>query len=89
VPGDRWLLALPVHHVAGLQVLARARALGTEPVLPTVPRPRAIASADADHVSLVPTQLARLLDAGADLTRFRTILLGGARHPTRRCSGGP
>jgi o-succinylbenzoate---CoA ligase len=81
VPGDRWLLALPVHHVAGLQVLARARALGTEVVLPAGEGVEAVAAADADHVSLVPTQLARLLDAGADLSRFRTILLGGARPP--------
>jgi o-succinylbenzoate---CoA ligase len=79
VPGDRWLLALPVHHVAGLQVLARARALGTDPVVLPDAGTEAIAAADADHVSLVPTQLARLLDAGADLGRFRTILLGGAR----------
>jgi o-succinylbenzoate---CoA ligase len=79
VPGDRWLLALPVHHVAGLQVLARARALGTEAVLPADASLEALAAADADHVSLVPTQLTRLLDAGADLSRLRTILLGGAR----------
>jgi o-succinylbenzoate---CoA ligase len=79
VPGDRWLLALPVHHVAGLQVLARARALGTDPVVPASTDVGTLAAADADHVSLVPTQLGRLLDAGADLARFRTILLGGAR----------
>jgi len=34
-------------------------------------------AADADHVSLVPTMLHRLLEAGADLGRFRTILVGG------------
>jgi o-succinylbenzoate---CoA ligase len=79
VPGDRWLLALPVHHVAGLQVLARARALGTPPVLPEGGDVGAIVAAEANHVSLVPTQLARLLDAGADISRFRSILLGGAR----------
>jgi o-succinylbenzoate---CoA ligase len=79
VTGDRWLLALPVHHVAGIQVLARARALGTPAVLPAGGDVGAVAAAEADHVSLVPTQLARLLDAGADLVRFRSILLGGAR----------
>jgi O-succinylbenzoic acid--CoA ligase len=78
-PGDRWLLALPVHHVAGIQVLLRARALGTEPVIVAPDDLDGIADADADHVSLVPTQLLRLLDAGADVARFRTILLGGAR----------
>jgi O-succinylbenzoic acid--CoA ligase len=32
-------------------------------------------------VSLVPTQLVRLLDAGADLSRYRAILLGGGAAP--------
>lgn len=79
VPGDRWLLALPVHHVAGLQVLMRARALGTDAVVPAGTDPRGLAGAEADHLALVPTQLGRLLDAGTDVARFRTILLGGAR----------
>jgi o-succinylbenzoate---CoA ligase len=79
VPGDRWLLPLPVHHVAGLQVLLRARALGTEAVVVAPDDLEGIATADAHHVSLVPTQLGRLLDAGVDVARFRTILLGGAR----------
>ena len=74
--GERWLLALPVHHVAGIQVVLRSRALGTEPV---VGQPDDLGGGDTAHVSLVPTQLRRLLDAGVDLTRFRTILLGGAR----------
>ena len=36
------------------------------------------AAAGCTHTSLVPTQLRRLLAAGADLARFGTILLGGA-----------
>jgi len=32
-PGERWLCCLPVTHVAGLQVLVRSLAGGTEPVL--------------------------------------------------------
>ena len=74
-PGDRWALALPTHHIAGLQVILRAWALGTAPV----PSARSLATVDAEHVALVPTQLQRLLDAGTDLRRFSTILLGGAR----------
>lgn len=77
--GERWLLALPVHHVAGIQVVLRARALGTEPAVVPPDDLDHPDGRDAVHVSLVPTQLRRLLDAGADLTRFRTILLGGAR----------
>lgn len=79
-PGDRWALALPTHHVAGLQVLLRAWACGTE----AEPVDRAeLAATGATHVSLVPTQLQRLLDDRVDLTRFATILLGGARIDTR------
>jgi o-succinylbenzoate---CoA ligase len=80
-PGERWVLALPLQHIAGLQVLARARALGSDPVL--VERagdPLAIARAvaDAEHVALVPTQLVRCLDAGVSLAHLRSVLVGGA-----------
>lgn len=71
--GDRWALALPVHHVAGLMVVLRAHALGTEPV--------DLAEADSAHVALVPTQLGRLLDAGVDPRRFATLLIGGGPDP--------
>jgi O-succinylbenzoic acid--CoA ligase len=84
-PGERWALALPLRHVAGLQVLARARALGTDPYVVTDPGdPHAIAAAaagHAEHIALVPTQLVRCLDAGpevvASLARFRSVLVGG------------
>lgn len=79
-PGERWLLCLPLSHVAGLQVVLRSRALGGEPVVCRSPDDLALAVAagDAAWVSLVPTQLARLLDAGADLSSLRGVLLGGA-----------
>jgi O-succinylbenzoic acid--CoA ligase len=91
--GDgQWLLALPAHYIAGVQVLVRSIAAGTEPVfLPTGHFDPAVF---ADHArrlehplrftSLVPVQLARLLDAAdtdagllAVLTRFTGILVGG------------
>ena len=79
-PGERWALALPLRHVAGLQVLARARALGTSVHVVTDPGdPHAIAAAatHSEHIALVPTQLVRCLDAGVDLRRFRSVLVGG------------
>ncbi len=79
-PGERWTLALPVRHVAGLQVLARARALGTTPYVvpdPGDPAALAAAAAHAEHIAIVPTQLVRCLDAGVDLTGFRSVLVGG------------
>lgn len=80
-PGDRWLCCLPLTHVAGLQVLVRSRLLGTLAVVQPRFDPAAVASADATMVSLVPTMLRRLLDAGVDVRRFRAILLGGAAPP--------
>ncbi|HVL05272.1 MAG TPA: AMP-binding protein [Acidimicrobiales bacterium] len=76
---DRWLACLPLHHVAGLAVLGRAWLTGT----PVTVLPRfdvaavAAAAGEATLVSLVPTMLRRLWDAGADTGRFRRILLGG------------
>jgi O-succinylbenzoic acid--CoA ligase len=79
-PGERWALALPLRHIAGLQVLARSRSLGTEAFV--VPDPgdpaQLVAAADhAQHIALVPTQLVRCLEASVDLGRFRSVLVGG------------
>jgi O-succinylbenzoic acid--CoA ligase len=89
-PGQ-WLLALPVTHIAGMSVLARSLAAGTTPeVLDLYGGFDAEAFADATarldrtgrrYTALVPTQLHRLLDAGADLTSYDAILLGGAAAP--------
>ncbi|MEV5323449.1 AMP-binding protein [Nonomuraea fastidiosa] len=76
--GERWLCCLPVSHVSGLQVLIRALLSDSEPVIHPAFDPRAVLESGADHVSLVPTQLHRLVEMGADLSVFKTILLGGA-----------
>jgi O-succinylbenzoic acid--CoA ligase len=76
---DGWLCCLPPWHMGGLLVLARAVVLGA-PVavhrrfdIPAFDRERGAA-----FTSLVPTMLFRLTAAGADLGRFRAILVGGA-----------
>lgn len=89
----QWVLALPGHYIAGAQVLVRGLVAGT-PTL-TVPGdrfdPTAFAATSAHlmphvphYTSLVPTQLARLLDAAerdpfiaAALTSFDAVLVGG------------
>ncbi|MGK7223112.1 AMP-binding protein [Kocuria flava] len=67
----QWLLALPAHHVAGLQVLVRSLYASTTPVvLDPAARftPAAFAAAAAEledperFTSLVPTQLQRILE---------------------------
>ncbi|WP_431813462.1 AMP-binding protein [Kocuria sp. cx-455] len=93
-PGQ-WLLCLPAHYVAGVQVLARSVLAGTTPVLmapgPFTPEGFARAVSEMNHetryVSVVPTQLQRILDPadGAPhreavnaLARFDAILVGGS-----------
>jgi O-succinylbenzoic acid--CoA ligase len=65
-PGERWLCCLPVTHVAGLQVLVRSLVSGTEPVLAERADAETVAASGCAHVSLVPTQLRRLLGHDVD-----------------------
>ncbi len=76
-PVDRWLACLPLHYVAGLAVLGRAWATGTPVTVLGGFDVAPVAGAEATVVSLVPTMVRRLREAGADLQRFRKILLGG------------
>ena len=80
--GESWLGCLPMHHVAGVQTLLRSWEMDAEPVVHDRFDVEEVARSEARHVSLVPTQLARLLQAGVDLRHFDTVLLGGARPPT-------
>jgi O-succinylbenzoic acid--CoA ligase len=80
--GERWLCPLPASHVAGLGILTRSLVSGSIPVVTQPLRDEAdLAGSGCAYTSLVPTQLRRLLAAGADLTGFATILLGGAAAP--------
>lgn len=88
-----WLLALPAHHVAGLQVLQRSLLEGTTPTVLdtsttfTAERFARVAQSTPGPVrlvSLVPTQLVRVLadaDATAALAGFDAVLIGGAAAP--------
>ena len=78
----RWLLALPATYVAGLQVIVRSLTAGQAPTLLEDHGSVAVAveARDLDFVSLVPTQLLRMLDDDAEaaaLRTFRAVLVGG------------
>lgn len=90
-PGQ-WLLALPTHYVAGIQVLVRSIAAGTTPVVASAGRFTAHgfvdAAAELEHpvryTSIVPVQLARLVEAAerapeirSAVARFDALLVGG------------
>ncbi|TFD75061.1 o-succinylbenzoate--CoA ligase [Cryobacterium fucosi] len=92
----QWLLALPAHYIAGVQVLVRSIAAQTTPVvLPGGHFDPAAFLAGSErlaeplrYTSLVPAQLARLVAAADDdrrllavLRRFTGILVGGQATP--------
>jgi O-succinylbenzoic acid--CoA ligase len=84
-PQDRWLCCLPLSHVAGLSIILRSVIYGTTAVLldgfDTDQVADTLIAGDISLLSLVPTQLIRLLEAGADLSRPRAILIGGGPVP--------
>ncbi|HET7195839.1 MAG TPA: AMP-binding protein [Nocardioides sp.] len=76
----RWVLALPPTYVAGIQVICRSLVAGREPVLVDSHESLASSLEPGSFLSLVPTQLHRLLEdpgAVAALRGLHTILLGG------------
>lgn len=90
----RWLLALPPTHVAGLMVLARSVATGSDPLILDVSAgfdPEVFAatsirlfaeSRGRRYTSLVPKQLAAIVAAGdcalEALAAYDAVLLGGS-----------
>src|SRR3954465_7487783 len=85
-PDDRWLCCMPLFHVGGLSILTRSAINQTEAVIhqgfdvETVKR--ALAEERITLVSLVATQLRRLLDAGATAPHLRGALVGGGPVPS-------
>lgn len=93
-----WLMAMPGHHIAGLQVLLRSIAAGVAPVVldlrdgfstatfaAAAASVTATAAARRRYTAIVPTQLARLLDdpEGTEaLNGFDAVLVGGAATST-------
>lgn len=101
IGSGRWLLALPAGYVAGLQVIVRSILAGTRPAVIdgrfspasfaeatlAMMRPSSGAGIPDLYTSLVPAQIATLLDAADDtavraaLTVYRAILVGGQSLP--------
>jgi O-succinylbenzoic acid--CoA ligase len=80
---ERWLCALPLSHVGGLSIVIRSAIYGTTALVHDRFDTDRVLDALTDDgptmVSLVPTTLQRLLDAGLrDPPTLRWALLGGA-----------
>jgi len=87
-PGQ-WVLNLPPTYVAGVQVLYRSVLAGTEPVITTDVVGARERLGGRSYVSLVPTQLVRVMEAPGDsgeveaLAAFDAVLVGGGPLETR------
>lgn len=97
IGAGRWLLALPAGYVAGLQVLVRSVVAGTTPVMlgggfsarafAEATLPLLATGSEQLYTSLVPAQLATLVDAADDATvrgalqAYTAILVGGQALP--------
>ena len=84
--GAKWLCCLPICHVSGLMILERARLLQMTVVLLNQPSTAELAAAMAVHqpewLSLVPTQLTRLLDEKCSPhPGLQGVIVGGAPCP--------
>ena len=84
--GDRWFLSLPLFHIGGIAILFRALVSGGTVV---IPKNRKISLTVLQkfcvtHLSLVPTQLYRLIgiveDSGETID-LKALLIGGDRIP--------
>ena len=84
-PTDRWLCCVPLFHVSGLSIVMRSVIYGTAAVVHDgFDTDRVAESLEGDGVtviSLVATQLMRLLEADIDLLPLRAVLVGGGPVP--------
>ncbi|MCD2199433.1 o-succinylbenzoate--CoA ligase [Halobacterium sp. KA-4] len=87
LPEDSWLCPLSLYHMGGLSVVLRSALYGTTAVLTrgfdADDVHEALAEYGCTGVSLVPTMLDRLLDAGAVPASLRFALVGGAPTPPK------
>lgn len=81
--GKRWLLSLPLYHVGGMAIIFRTLLSGSTTVISdeNISIPHAISKYNISHLSLVPTQLMRLIQEPENipiLKQLNAILLGGS-----------
>ena len=85
---DRWLLSLPLYHIAGIAILFRCFLSGSTVILENEKSELSsiIIKQKVTHLSLIPTQLYRLLQSDSLVLnsisfQIKHILLGGAQIP--------
>ena len=88
--GDRWLASIPLNHVGGIAILFRCFVAGATVVIPAPGASiwSAVVDDSVSHVSVVTTQLRRILSEiqpsdSTAINRLRTVLCGGSAFPSR------
>lgn len=84
---DTWLLSLPLYHVGGFAIVVRTLLHGAAMAIPQPDAPlhNALLRFPITHLSLVATQLYRLLQDGTAtdaLRSLKALLLGGSAMPS-------
>ncbi|NTW51784.1 MAG: o-succinylbenzoate--CoA ligase [Chlorobiaceae bacterium] len=82
-PGDCWLLSLPLYHVGGYSMIYKSLLGGGAIAIPPQQEPlvESLTRFHLTHLSLVPTQLYRMLrthHGGVLLRKLKAVLLGGS-----------
>nr|MBX2818332.1 AMP-binding protein [Rhodothermaceae bacterium] len=82
VKGDRWLLSLPLYHVAGIAILFRSFIAGASIVIPNKSSSidENLVVYEVTHASLVSTQLQRVLQHvdNEKYSHLKALLIGGS-----------
>lgn len=86
-PGECWLLSLPLYHIGGYSLLFRSLISGGALAVgqPDEALDQSLRNFPLTHLSVVPTQLYRLLankESTAMLQKLKAVLLGGSAAPT-------
>ncbi len=80
---DRWLLSLPLHHIGGLSIVFRTLLSGGTLVGydKSISLEDTIDTCKVTHVSVVSTQLRRILNSPKKLKSLKAVLVGGGMVP--------
>lgn len=80
--GDKWLLSLPLYHIGGFMILVRALFYGCSIIIPDTNSTNdilfSIKNLKPNYISLVPTQLKKIIDEGIKPdSELKSVLIGG------------
>ncbi|HPN38379.1 MAG TPA: AMP-binding protein [Melioribacteraceae bacterium] len=77
------LASLPFNHIGGLMIMFRGIIAGSQIIIPKSTNYKdiklSLESNLIDYISLVPKQLADLIDDNTDLSKCKAVILGGAK----------